>query len=196
MALTTSIDLLHKLRSLSDAHAWESFVASYEPFIGNWLRRHGLDEHQAKDVQQDVMCVLVRELDAFQHNGNTGAFRTWLRRVTANQLRSFLRKQSTATGGTFQQLQNSVEALERDDGHLAELWEREHTRYLVKQLLDRVAADFAPQTLAAFEQQVFEERSASEVAETLQMSKASVITAKSRVLRRLKQHAIQLDGRA
>ncbi len=196
MALTTSLDLLRKVRSFSDENAWRDFLSTYEPFIENWLARQGLDPHQAADVRQDVMCVLVRELERFEHNGNTGAFRSWLRRITANQLKTFLRRRSHLCGTKVQQLEWSVVQLERDDSELASQWDREHSSFLVGRLLKNVAPDFAEHTIAAFQQQVFEERSADEVARRLRMTKASVITAKSRVLRRLKRHALSMEDLA
>ncbi len=190
MAMTTSLELLRKVRTLSDRSAWDDFLATYEPFIESWLARQGLDSHQAADVRQEVMCVLVRELQRFEHNGNTGAFRSWLRKITANRLTAFLRVQSRLRGAKLQQLESAVKQLERDDSELAENWDREHNHFLIGRLLRQIAPEFAPHTLAAFEQQVFEGRSAQEVADLLHMPKASVITAKSRVLRRLKQHAL------
>lgn len=192
MELTTSLDLLHKVKSLSDAQAWDAFLLKYEPFIESWLTRCGLDGHAAADVRQDVMCVLLRELPRFEHNGNAGAFRAWLRKITANRLATFLRRQTRMHGPQVISIESAVVQLERDDSELTQRWDREHHCFLIGRLLERIAPDFAPHTIAAFERQVFEEQSPDEVAELLRMPKASVITAKSRVLRRLKQHATEL----
>ncbi|QDV23173.1 RNA polymerase sigma factor [Aureliella helgolandensis] len=195
MTMTTSLDLLHKVKSMSDAQAWGAFLLKYEPFIESCLTRYGLDGHAAADVRQDVMCVLLRELPRFEHSGNAGAFRTWLRKITANRLATFLRRQTRLRGPQVIHLESAVEQLVRDDSELAQRWDREHDCFLIGRLLERIAPDFAPQTIAAFEKQVFGELSADEVAELLCMPKASVITAKSRVLRRLKQHATELEER-
>jgi RNA polymerase sigma-70 factor (ECF subfamily) len=192
MAMTTSLDLLRKVRSLSDGRAWEDFLSTYEPFIESWLARQGLDPHQAADVRQEVMCVLLSELQRFEHNGNTGAFRLWLRRITANRLTTYLRRQKSPYGTKMQRLEDAARELERDDSELASRWDREHHRFLIARLLTQIAPDFEAHTIAAFEQQIFEERSPDEVADSLQISKASVMTAKSRVLRRLKQHALSM----
>ena len=193
MAMTTSTDLLRKVKSLSDGGAWRDFLLTYEPFIESWLRGRGLDEHRAGDVRQEVMCVLVRELPNFVHNGNTGAFRAWLRKVMVNQLRSYRREQLRIGIPASPDFDLALAALERDDGDLVSQWDREHNCFLVSHLLTTIATDFAPQTIEAFKQQVFHERSADEVAELLQIPKASVITAKSRVLRRLRKHAVTLE---
>ncbi len=193
MGMTTSTDLLRKVKSLSDGGAWRDFLLTYEPFIESWLRGRGLDLHQAGDVRQDVMCVLVRELPNFEHNGNTGAFRAWLRQITVNRLRSYRRNQLRMGIPASPDIDLALDALERDDGDLVSQWNREHNCFLVSHLLSKIASDFAPHTIEAFKLQVFQERSADEVAALLQLPKASVITAKSRVLRRLRKHAITLE---
>lgn len=193
MGCSTSMDLLRRVRALSDGDAWVDFLQTYEPFIEGWLRGQGLDGDQAGDVRQDVMCVLIRELPHFEHNGNAGAFRAWLRRLTVNQLRSHRRKRWGKACQASLDIDGPLAALERDDSEFARRWDREHNCFLVSYLLSKIAADFAPHTIEAFKQQVFEERSAAEVAERLQLPKATVVTAKSRVLRRLRKHAIALE---
>ncbi len=63
---------------------------------------------------------------------------------------------------------------------------------LVKQVMRQVESEFEPVTWQAFWSTTIETRSASDVAETLGISIASVYQAKSRVLRRLRQQLSEL----
>lgn len=64
-----------RLRNSSDDDAWQDFREIYDPLIRHWLVRRGVREHDADDVGQDVMQLLVTELANFEHNGRTGALR-------------------------------------------------------------------------------------------------------------------------
>ena len=59
---------------------------------------------------------------------------------------------------------------------------------------EMIQPEFAPSTWNSFRLLVFEERPASEVAETLGLSVNAVLIAKSRVLRRLRQEGQGLVG--
>ena len=82
----TRISLIEQLKE-SRQGAWEEFLEIYGPFIRGYLRRVGISDVDADDLQQDVLQVLSTELAHFEHNCRTGAFRTWLRRIVANRLR-------------------------------------------------------------------------------------------------------------
>ena len=190
MPSTTSIELLHRIKSGSDEPAWQQFLNVYGPFMESWLRFQGVDADLCRDIQQEVVLILLRDLEKFEHNGHRGAFRCWLRRITANQLRNFRRK---FRDRNLVHLNGMADLLEDNQSELAVQWDREHNRMLVVSLLRQAAVDFNPQTVKAFELQVLNEQAPGEVADTLQMSRAAVITAKARVLRRLRERAIGLE---
>ena len=72
------------------------------------------------------------------------------------------------------------------------MWDREHDQHVVASLLERVQGDFAPVTWQAFLRHVQEGEPAGQVAEALGLSLNSVLLAKSRVLKRLRQEAAGL----
>ncbi len=83
----TSATLLQRLNDRTDSVAWRRLVDLYTPLIGSWLRRQGVSAEDAEDLSQEVLGIVVREVSRFRHNGRAGAFRTWLRTITANCLR-------------------------------------------------------------------------------------------------------------
>ncbi len=183
--MDTSASLLERLRAGPNPAGWRQLVDLYAPLIRSWLGRHFLQAVDSDDLAQQVLTVVVRKLPSFQHSGRPGAFRAWLRGITVNTLRSFWRSraQPTAAGG-FDDL---LDRLEDPASDLSRLWDREHDEYVAASLLRRVQVDFTPSTWQAFLRHVLEGAPAMQVAEELGLSLNSVLLAKSRVLKRLRQ---------
>ena len=71
----------------------------------------------------------------------------------------------------------------------AQSWDREHDEFVLKRLLNQIAAEFEPQTMEAFRRLALDGQTAATVTEELKMSAGAVYMAKSRVLQRLRQLA-------
>lgn len=189
----TSASLLERLGDRTDAEAWRRFLGLYAPLIRHWLRRHDVPPLEMDDLVQDVLAVVVRELPHFRHNQRTGAFRAWLRSITTNRLRQAWRARRLhpeATGGT--DFAAVLDQLEDPDSDLSRLWDREHDHYLVHRLLAWIEPEVQPSTWHAFRRLVLESGSADAVAADLGISVNAVFIAKSRVLQRLRRHALGL----
>ncbi|MEM0926103.1 MAG: sigma-70 family RNA polymerase sigma factor [Planctomycetota bacterium] len=192
---TTSVTLIGQFRSSQmdpgqSQEKWSRFLTVYQPFISGWLRRRGIQECDASDIEQDVLTVLLRELPRFRHNGTKGAFRCWLRRVIENQLRRHRRT------GRLEIVVDEVavvaDCLANANDPLSIEWEREHDEHLLQSLLRLIRPDFTEATLRSFELLVFDERRPADVADRLGTTKAAVIAAKARVLSRLRSEARRL----
>jgi RNA polymerase sigma-70 factor (ECF subfamily) len=170
--------------------AWDEMVNLYRPLIYGWLRRHDVVHHDAEELTQDVLSVLVKELPRFSHSGNKGAFRSWLRRTTVNRALGFWRAgkvRPAATGET--RFIRMCEQLEDGDSELTRNWDREHDQHVLSQLLQKMATQFSHTTYEAFRRLVFEDASAEAVAKDLNLTLGAVYSAKSRVLRQLRREA-------
>ncbi len=77
--------------------------------------------------------------------------------------------------------------MESPESALSRLWDRDHDEHVAASLLRRVQGDFTPATWQAFLRHVLEGAPAARVAEELGLSLNSVLLAKSRVLKRLRQ---------
>jgi RNA polymerase sigma-70 factor (ECF subfamily) len=175
--------------------AWREFVETYEPMVYRWLRREGLQHDDAVDLTQDVMAVLVGQLGKFESRGRTGGFRRWLREITIHRLLAFRRSQgrrARARGGSsFLERLHEVAA---DENDLEHSWNREFNRSILRQLLARLEQEVDASTMAAFRQLAIDQRRPADVAAGLGLSVGAVYSAKSRVLRRLRQEAAALVG--
>jgi RNA polymerase sigma-70 factor (ECF subfamily) len=189
----TPVSLLDRLRLRPDPASWQRLVDLYTPLIRDRLRRHFLQDSDLDDVTQDVLGVLVRELPHFQHDLRPGAFRRWLRGITANRLRTFWRSRRArpvAVGDS--DLDQLLAQLEDPDSSLSRLWDLEHDRHVVRRLLQLLEPEFEGPTWQAFRLLVLEGKRTAEVARELGITANAVRIAKSRILSRLRQEVAGL----
>jgi RNA polymerase sigma-70 factor (ECF subfamily) len=184
----TSVSLLERLCLQPDEDTWKRFVDLYAPLIRGWLRRYQVKEEDAEDLAQEVMTVVVRELAHFQHNQQRGAFRSWLRTVTVNQLRALWRTErgrAVATGNS--DIAQMLDQLADPDSSLSRLWDQQHDQHVARRLMELIQPHFEPTTWQAFRRVALDGKRAATVAEELGLSVNAVLLAKSRVLSRLRQ---------
>ncbi len=186
---STSHSLLEQVSS-GAPNAWWRLNELYRPFLYRWFRRGPIPHADAEDLVQETMLVVARELPAFVHCGRRGAFRRWLRNVTVYIEKSYWRSKQShgqSVGGTA--FSSLLQQVEDSGGELDQMWDREHDRYVLAELLRLISVDFQPQTMKAFQRLAIDGASPREVAEELGMSVGAVYVAKSRVMQRLRTEA-------
>jgi RNA polymerase sigma-70 factor (ECF subfamily) len=184
----TNPSLLYRAAG-GDAAAWERIVNLYQPMIHAWLQRHAVPAQEAADLAQEVMAVVVKELQGFAHAGHPGSFRGWLRTITVNRARAFLRdgRREQAVGGDF--VFEMIDQLNDPSSTLTQEWNTEHDAHVVRRILTMVETDFEPTTVRIFHRLVLDEARPADVAAELGMPIAAIYGAKSRVLQRIRQEA-------
>ena len=179
---TTSFSLLERLRRPEESEAWPRFVRLYTPLLFYWARRMGLNQDDAADLVQEVLTVLVQKLPAFRYEPGK-SFRSWLHAVTLNKWREKARRKSLPRQG--------ADDLGLSDAAVAqpeELFEEsEYREQLVRRALEIMQSEFEPATWKACWETTVSGRPAAAVATELGVSVDVVYSAKSRVLRRLRQ---------
>lgn len=187
----TSVSLLLRLQRESDPASWQRFVDVYAPLIGRWLNRSSLQQADYDDLIQEVLKIVVQKVPEFERR-REGSFRAWLRVVTANCLREHWRSEKyrpLASGDT--DFLKRLQELEDPQSPLAQAWEAEHDRHVVRRLLELIGPQFEPSTLQAFRSVVFDGQKPAQVAAELGISVNAVLLAKSRILRQLRR---EMDG--
>lgn len=187
--METRVSLLQRVTGGSE-EAWAELAEIYRPLVAGWLRRYSLGADDAEDLSQEVMSILVRRLEEFDHNGRIGAFRSWLRQVTANRATEFLRRvqrrPASIGGSSFHDMLGQL----KDPGsETSRLFDHEHDMHLLAKLLVRVSSEFKEVTMKIFRQHVLLGRDANDLAKELGVTPHAVYMAKSRILRRLRQLA-------
>lgn len=190
----TSVSLLDRLKSAEpNDPQWRRLHDIYEPWILRWLARVPELRDEAQDVTQEVLMVVVRELPNFQRQRD-GSFRRWLSNVLLNRLRSHWKQRrrrplvgvdSGSVDGFLQQLEDPISAMSRQ-------WDEEHDQFVLQRLMAAVERDFSATTWEAFRRTALAEEPAAAIARDLRVTVNAVLTAKSRVLRRLREEAAGL----
>jgi RNA polymerase sigma-70 factor, ECF subfamily len=185
----TSVSLLDRLKVAGpDASDWNRLHAVYLPLIERWLGRvPGLGAESA-DLAQEVLVVVFRELPRFERQ-RQGSFRAWLRQVTVNRIRTYRRQRHRRPVAGLDPAAGFLERLANPHDDLAREWAQDHDKHVVQKLLAIVQPDFNSTTWAAFLRFGIDGLPAARVAEELGLTVNTVILAKSRVLKRLREEA-------
>ena len=191
MTPETSLTLLDRLQQQPDASSWQKLVALYTPLISRCLGRSPLQQADQEDLIQEVLKIVVQKLPEFQRR-REGSFRAWLRVVTANCLQAHWRSEKyrpLVTGDS--DFLNKLQELEDSHSALAQAWDAEHDRHVVRRLLELIEPQFEPATVQAFRRVVLDGQKPARVAADLGISVNAVLLAKSRILRQLRR---EMDG--
>lgn len=188
--------LLLRLRDLENAEAWSEFLERYGPKIYGWCRRYQLQDSDAADVTQDVLGRLVKSIRSFDYDPARGSFRGWLKTVTNNAIRDFLKNISRAGRGSGDsRVQRNLTAIQAPEAveALAASIEEEGERELLREAEERVKLRVKSHTWKAYYLAGVENCPARDVAGELQMTVSEVYVAKSRVIKMLRQEVEKLN---
>jgi RNA polymerase sigma-70 factor (ECF subfamily) len=191
---STRPSLLLRLRDPQDHAAWVEFVSLYEPATYRLLRRHGLQDADAREVMQELLMAVSRSIDRWNPAKERGSFRGWLRLVTRNLVINWLKqsqRRALATGGA--DLQDLLEQLPAAAEPETMEFDREFRRAVFQQASEQVRAEVQPATWQAFWETSVVGASPAEAAQKLGMRVGAVRVAKCRVLARLRTAVQEIE---
>ena len=193
MAFTTRKSLLARVREGGEV-PWGEFYATYKPLVYLCGGDCGLTDDEKDELVQKVMCEIfekdiigkydpehVPDDVVFRHDPARGRFRHYLRQIIRNQARKIIRARRSAE----LPLDDALD--KRTDDALEATWDSEWRRHLANMALAELKGRVQPETYVAFEMYALQNRPAQEVAEFLNISIASVYTAKNRCAAMLKE---------
>ena len=198
MALTptTRASLLFRLRDSQDHEAWVEFVSIYEPLAYRLLRRHGLQDADAREVLQDLLMAVSRSIDRWDPARERGSFRGWLRQVTRNLVINWLKQRNrrpVAAGGS--DLQAMLHTVPADAGPETLDFDQELRRAIFHRAAEQVRSEVHPSTWQAFWETAVLGSSPADAAKKLAMRPGAVRVAKCRVLARLRDAVSEMEDR-
>jgi RNA polymerase sigma-70 factor (ECF subfamily) len=181
----TSLTLINLAKS-ADPTAWETLFRLYSPLVRYWVRKSRIPQLDEDDLVQEVFRSIHAGLARFEKKSETDSFRAWIRTITQNKIRDYLRTQANkplATGGT-----TALRLVHQAPDHelAVELPEMSEDRLVIHEALEIVRREIQSQTFQAFWRSTVDGIAPSLVAEELGIPLHSVYQAKSRVLRRLR----------
>jgi RNA polymerase sigma-70 factor (ECF subfamily) len=190
----TRPSLLVRIRDAQDRDAWRQFVELYGPVVYRFGRKRGLQDADAADLTQTVLQAVSGAIGRLDYDSARGAFRGWLFAIVRNQLSKMQGRERRAprgSGGTSAQ-EMLHEQPAREEGEEA-LWDREYKHQRFRWAAERARGEFAENSWQAFWQTAVEGRPAADVAGSLGMKLGALYTARSRVLKRIRQEIQELN---
>ena len=194
MTLTTRASLLFRLRDSQDHEAGVEFVSLYEPVAYRLLRRHGLQDADAREVMQELFMAVSRNIDRWDPAKERGSFRGWLRRVARNLVINWLKqreRRAAVTGGS--DLQAMINSLPANPGPESALFDQELRRALFQRAAEKVRREVQPATWQAFWETAVVGTPPVDAARKLGMLVGAIRVAKCRVLARLRAAVNEME---
>ena len=194
LAPTTRASLLFRLRDSQDHEAWVEFVSLYEPAAYRLLRRHGLQDADAREVMQELFLAVSRSIDRWDPARQRGSFRGWLRRVARNLVINWLKQRERrviAIGGS--DLHAMLDKLPADSGQETAEFDKELRRALFQRAAEQVRREVQAATWQAFWETAIVGTSPGDAANKLGMGVGAIRVAKCRVLARLRDAVNEME---
>ena len=184
------------MRDARNQQAWTEFLEIYEPLIGRLVRRRGLKSADAAEVTQEVLVAVSGAINRWEANPDRGSFRGWLATITRNLVVNFLIRQSRHPRGNgdtaFRQW---LEEQPAPEGELSALFDLERKRQTFRWASDQIRSEFRESTWKAFWMTAVENGDVGTVARELGVTVGVVYVSRSRVMKRLREVAEQVQKR-
>ena len=187
----TSTILLEGLKDRTDDKVWREFDSRYRPILLAVGRRLGLSPADSEDAAQETLVAFLAEYQAGGYQRHAGRLRDWLAGIMTHKVQDSRRRSTRQQ----QMLRDAAENgdLARDEPCVERAMEEEWHGALLRQCLERVRMEVAPQTIESFEMFALQQRPAEQVARQLGVTIDVVYQNKRRVLLRIRELLPELE---
>ena len=197
----TRSSLIGRLRDWKDAGSWQEFFDTYWKLIYSVAIRAGLSEAEARDVVQETVVCVAKQIREGGYNRTRSTFKNWLCMITRRRIIDHLRKRTdpklrhvSVPGDT-----SRTDTLARvaDPAPPADaLWDQEWRKNLLDAAIECVRTQVTPKQFQIFDLSVLRGLPVSEVKKILKVNAAQVYLARHRVGTLVKKQAKRLEARA
>jgi RNA polymerase sigma-70 factor (ECF subfamily) len=188
----TRPSLLLRIRDPRDQQAWNDFSALYRPVVCRMARDRGMQPADAEDLAQQVLMSISHAIDGFDPDNAQAKFRTWLKTIARHAIINALTRgvPDRAAGGSevMDRLHQQPAA-----GEETQTLSMQYRREIFLVAAAQIRGEFQAETWEAFWRSVVLDQSVQQVADAMNRSRGSVYTARSRVMKRLKETVQELD---
>ena len=198
----TRSSLVNRLRNWSDHGSWQDFFDTYWKLIYAVATKAGLSDAEARDVVQETVVAVAKQMRDGGYDRAKGSFKNWLclitrrrivdhfRRRTDPKLRAAPQPDDTGRTDTVDRVPDPA-SLELDS-----VWEEEWRKNLLDAAIERVKQRVTPKQFQIFDLSVLRHLSVGEVTKLLKVNSAQVYLARHRVGALIKLEAKRLKAQA
>lgn len=199
----TRSSLLRRLKDWGDHGSWQDFFDTYWKLIYAVAIKAGLSDAEARDVVQDTVVAVAKQMRAGGYDRTRSSFKGWLCLITRRRIVDHFRRRTDPglhhqPGSPEETSRTDTLARQPDPATLAPdaLWEEEWQKNLVDAALERVKLVVAPKQFQIFDLSVLRQHSVSDVCRLLKVNAAQVYLARHRVGALLRKEVRRLEARA
>ena len=199
-ATPTRHTLLRRLTDWDDQKSWEEFYEIYSKLIFEFACKAGLNETEAKDVVQETMATVAKQIHQFHADGGRGSFKSWLLQLARWRVTDQRRKRLDVVvvneGDSDTGSQTSVLNRVPDPAslNLDALWNDNWRRNITQIALARLKNKVDPAQYQMFHLHVIKELRGRLVAEKLGVRTPQVYFASYKISRLLKKEIKRLSA--
>jgi RNA polymerase sigma-70 factor (ECF subfamily) len=199
----TRSSLVKRLRNWEDQGSWQDFFDTYWKLIYAVAVKAGLSEAEARDVVQETVLAVAKQMRENGYDRTKSSFKNWLCLITRRRIIDHLRKRTdpkvrasprardgTSRTDTVNRVPDPA-SLELDN-----VWEEEWQKNLLEAALGRVKQQVAPKQFQIFDLAVLRELPVAQVTSLLKVNAAQVYLARHRVGALIKKEVRRLEVQA
>lgn len=179
----TRQSLLIRASDPSDHTAFEEFVSYYSTFIQMILAKLNVHSEDRKDLEQNLLLKLWKDLSKFDQNHTNSTFRGWLRKVIRNDVYKYYNKNKkrAEVASLLKSLEDGV-----GESKIDKMIEEEWKAHVVNLAVKKVKEHFDGNAFKIFEL-TLDGKSATEISHELDMKENSVYVLRTRVKARFQK---------
>ena len=189
-SIATRASLLGRLKNWDDAASWEDFTQTYWKLIYGVARQAGLSDEEARDVVQETLLGVAKNIHEFESSPQRGSFKNWLLNFTRWRIADSFRNRlpvraSLSTGSQANEGTATVERIS-EPGELDAFWEAEWKKNVFETAVARVCRRVKPKHAQIFDLYTVRHWSAAKVARELGVNLVQVYLVNHRLTKLLK----------
>ena len=198
----TRSSLIHRLRDWEDQDSWQDFFDTYWKLIYTVAIKAGLSEAEARDVVQETVIAVAKQLRESGYDRTRSSFKNWLCLITRRRIIDHLRSR---TGFGLRHV-HSAQGTTRTDtiGRVPDpaslepdaVWEEEWRKNIMDAAIERVRRQVSPKQFQIFDLCVLRALPVAEVTRLVKVNAAQVYLARHRVGALAKREAKRLETHA
>jgi len=199
----TRSSLVHRLRNWSDHGSWQDFFDTYWKLIYAVAIKAGLSEAEARDVVQETLVAVAKQMRDGGYDRTKSSFKNWLCLITRRRIIDHFRKR---TDPKLRSAPQSQDETSRTDTiarvpdpaslELDSVWEEEWQKNLLDAAIEHVKPLVTPKQFQIFDLSVLRDLPVGEVTKLLKVNTAQVYLARHRVGALIKKEAKRLEAQA
>ncbi len=189
-SIATRASLLGRLKNWDDAASWEDFTKTYWKLIYGVARQAGLSHEEARDVVQETLLGVAKNIHEFESSPERGSFKNWLLNITRWRVADCFRNRLPVR----EPRPPSSDAAERtatvervpDPADIDAFWETEWKKNVFETAVARICKRVKPKHAQIFDLYAVRHWSAAKVARELGVSIIQVYLVNHRLTKLLK----------